>query len=347
MVKKISWFIWLPILTLWLPLSGAKEFKVVESWNHGIQPFSYVWFSTIGADGSVIALFYKAQGIRCITQKKIESFGFQGEAPDDLMYASACFPYKNDIGFYELMMNRIKVFTKTEKGMKWKETIWFKRENNLHFIREILFADDKFFCAGEGELPEAKQFFLLNILDIKGQPIKKLLQYQQEGFNKHAYMRRHLLPYQDQVFLISENELRVHVISTKDLSVTADVKLTVPVFYKKMPESFFTTKEYSDRTNGFNMDIEEWSGGYSRIAKAVMDGNYIVLAIRTMDPNSKRFCLLHYRADTFQLVNQVFIEDFLLGARDGRYYCYANGEPGVDENTDTCIIKVYQWVDTK
>jgi hypothetical protein len=143
-----------------------------------------------------------------------------------------------------------------------------------------------------------------------------------------------------------ENELKVYVVSTKTLEIIKEVQLEIPPFYKKMPESFYAWKEYKDRSE-LPLDIEKWDMGYSSIQGIAVDGNYLVVQIRTPVEKMKKFALLFYNAETFKLERTVFLDDYLLDVKDGKYYCYANGNPGRDENTDECIINIYSFEEKK
>ena len=38
---------------------------------------------------------------------------------------------------------------------------------------------------------------------------------------------------------------------------------------------------------------------------------------------------------------------YFLASRDGKYYFYANGKPGLDDETGECIINFYSFVEEK
>jgi hypothetical protein len=74
-----------------------------------------------------------------------------------------------------------------------------------------------------------------------------------------------------------------------------------------------------------------------------VDGDYLVVQIRTCRDDMKKFALLFYSAKTFKLEKTVFLNDFLLGARAGKFYFFANGNPGRDEDTEEIVINVYAF----
>ncbi|MFC2156107.1 hypothetical protein ACFLRB_06435, partial [Acidobacteriota bacterium] len=144
---------------------------------------------------------------------------------------------------------------------------------------------------------------------------------------------------------LAENELKVHIISTKDLRVEKEVKLEIPGFYKKMPVDFYTFKKYDKPSENYQKDIEYWQTAYSRIQKVIIEDNFLILQMRTVSDQLKKFALLFYNAENFKLEKIIFSNDLLLGARDGKYYFYANGDPGRDEEAEDFIIHIYSFGD--
>ena len=69
----------------------------------------------------------------------------------------------------------------------------------------------------------------------------------------------------------------------------------------------------------------------------------MVLQVRTCSKELKKFAMLFYNVDTLKLEKTVFTDGFFIGARDGKYYFYHNGNPGRDEGVDECIIDVYAF----
>ena len=67
--------------------------------------------------------------------------------------------------------------------------------------------------------------------------------------------------------------------------------------------------------------------------------------MRTCEAKLKKFALLFYNAENFKLERTIFTNDLLLGAKDGKYYFYANGDPGRDEEAEEFIIHIYSFGD--
>jgi hypothetical protein len=126
------------------------------------------------------------------------------------------------------------------------------------------------------------------------------------------------------------------------LEFVKEWNLEIHAFYKKMPENYFMMPKPGD-SRSFMGVIEDWKTTYSRITEAAIEDSYLVLQIRTCNKKQKKFAMLFYNVDTLKLEKTIFTDDFFIGARDGRYYFYANGNPSRDEGTDECIINIYAF----
>jgi len=332
-------------------LPGAEEFKRIDHWAHD-ETFGRDFFSFIDSDNHVVGGFYMI-GCRMITPEKIVKFAPRGEGPGDLITFSAAFPYKDkgDIIIFE-MPGRAKIFTKKNGTYAWKETRWFKLGKYAHKIKEGIFFDNKFFLTGEEQIEykNNKQYVsLLKVYDDNGQPLKQLIRKTFTTPNRFYEMQYHIAGYKtDRVFFLQANTLNVKIVSTKNLEIIKEVDLEVPGFYKKMPEDFYVFKKYNNPKSNFLMDLETWATGYSSITEAAVDGNWLVVQVRTCSTKEKKFALLFYNIEkSFKLEKTVFTDDFLLDVKDGKYYCFANGDPGRDDDTDQCIINIYAWQTTK
>ncbi|MCK4766736.1 MAG: hypothetical protein KAW12_31385 [Candidatus Aminicenantes bacterium] len=162
-------------------------------------------------------------------------------------------------------------------------------------------------------------------------------------YNQHHLMTYHLAPHKKHVFFIPENELKVILISVKELEVKKEIKLEAPQFYKKMPVDFYTWKEYLKLPkNSFEIDLQKWKSAYCRINKVIIEDNYLVLQVRTRSEQLKKFALLFYNPETFKLEKTIYTDDLLLGSRNGKYYFFAGGDPAFDE-VDDFTIHIYSF----
>ncbi|MCI0470731.1 MAG: hypothetical protein L0Y73_03635, partial [Candidatus Aminicenantes bacterium] len=143
-----------------------------------------------------------------------------------------------------------------------------------------------------------------------------------------------------------ENEPQVRIISTKKLEIERTVRLTTPAFYKPMPEKNYRGKwNVMGDADELQKKVEDWKTNYSVICRTAIDGDRLVVQIRTCAKVLKRFALLFYNADTFKLEDTVFTNDLLLAVKDGNYYLFAGGDPKYDEDAGEYIIDIYRFKD--
>jgi hypothetical protein len=225
---------------------------------------------------------------------------------------------------------------------------------HFNVIRDACFLENKWFFAGYHVSAVYKdkkkvQAALLKVYDDEGKPITLLIKKWFDSPHSYGNMDFYIAVHKNQnnkAFVLAENELRAYEISTKQLKVLKEWNLEVPKFYKKMPEDFYTKKQYKKQigeSRTFSRNIHHWKTSYSRITKIAVEGGYLVIQIRTCSDKLKKFALLFYDINTLKLEKTFIIDDFFIGARDGKYYFYANGNPGMDEDIDECIINIYAF----
>ncbi len=330
---------------------NEAEFKLVGQWKHE-EIVGRDFFSYIDKDNHLVASLGRA-GNLIITPDKVIKFAAFGQSPDELITLKTAFFYKGDLAMVELA-EKIKIFTKKGETYRWKETKWLKRGPWVHFIKEGLFFDNKFFLSGmEGIYEEKgplksfyKAFFHLKVYAENGDCLKQLIRKPYDGPTLVMMMRYHLASYaKDRVFYLPENELKLLVISSKTLEVVKEVQLEVPSYYKKMPSTYYAWSDDQQQKSPAQQsrEYEDWQTGYSAVQEMVVDGKYLVIQIRTEQEKLKKFALLFYNAENFKLERTVFLDDFLFDVKDGKYYTYANGNPAIDEDTDDCIINIYAF----
>lgn len=338
--------IFLLILLLSISTARAQTLELERQFTYDDEIFGYFSSAIIDKDNHIIGSFYRSP-MRLFTPEKSVTFAEKGQGPNELTGLWATGSYNDDLVFVE-MPNKIKIFTKKDGKYVWKETKWFKRGMYLHAVRGIAFFDNKWFFAGINYLNMDKndlKISFVKVYDAEGNPLKELLEKEVKDNLTEAYpytqMTHFIFDYKDRLFYLPENELKVTVIDPKELKVLKEISLETPACYKPMPPGLYTFKK---RDGGENreLDLYEWMSSYSRIMKVQCDGEYLVLQFRVFDKKSKNFALLFYNAGTFKLEKTVFIDDCFMGARDGKYYFYAGGDPGIDEeDADKCIINVY------
>lgn len=334
------------ILLFAISTARAQTLELERQFTYDDEIFGYFSSAIIDKDNHIIGGFYNTPR-RLFTPEQSVPFAELGQGPNQLTGLWATGTYNDDLAFVE-MPNKIKIFTKKDGKYVWKETKWFKRGPYLHAVRGIAFLENKWFFAGINYIDMKKNDFKISfvkVYDSEGNPLKELLEREVKDNETEALpymqMTHFIFDYKDRLFYLPENELKVTVIDPKELKVLKEISLEIPACYKPMPPGLYTFKK---RDGGENreLDLYEWKSSYSRIMKVQCDGDYLVLQFRVFDKESKKFALLFYNADTFKLEKTLFIDDCFMGARDGKYYFYAGGDPGIDEeDADKCIINVY------
>jgi len=332
------------LLVFLLPLMGADNFIMTDKWNHGEKIFRDIISSSIDKDGNVLVGFY-INGIRLITPGEVIAFAPYGEGPGDVMGWKEFVPYKGDIAIVE-WADKTKVFTKKNDTYVYKERLWFKRGPYPFGVTGAAFIDNKWFFTGLANInfhPTISKICYLKVYDANRMPLKVLLKDEYKGKNQKHLMDFYIAGFKDRLYFLPENQLKTSVISIKNLKVINTVELEKPAFYKPMPAEFYSFKRYANVGKEMIADIEHWKTSYNRITKVLTEGNYLVLQLRTCSDELKKFCLLFYNAYSLKLEKTIFIDDFLLGSKNGNYYFYANGNPSLDDDTDNCVINIYQF----
>ena len=326
---------------------SAKEFKQVDQWNHGDREiYGYIGTPLITSDKEIIVGVAK-QGFTLIAKDHVELFASFGEGPNQVWMAGATAMYGKDIAFW-MLGNKMKIFTKKDNTYKESKTRWFKSGYYAPIIRDALFIKNKWFFAGiipqkenSGEAIES----LLAVYDNDGKSLKTLIERKHKPKSSYNNMDYYIVADREskkKVFVMSESELKVYEVSTDKLELVKEWNLETPAFYKKMPEDYFMIQKSSD-TRSLSSVLADWKITYSRITEASVEDGYLVLQIRTCDEKQKKFAMLFYNVDSLKLEKTIFTDDFFIGARDGKYYFYANGNPGRDEGVDECIINIFAF----
>ncbi|MGD2092723.1 MAG: hypothetical protein PVH61_41535 [Candidatus Aminicenantes bacterium] len=327
--------------------AGKEEFKQIQQWNHGDQElYNILFLPIITNEGNIILRDGRQSGSYIISPTKVVKFAPSGQGPSDLyLPASAC-NYGEDIAYIGFT-KKIKIFTKKGNTYTWKETKSLKSPYYL-IPMDMLFHKGKWFFAGnyvtlDDRKKERMTFFYLSVFSDKGEPLKGLISRNLPYKEDHAQMDYFLELYRNRVFLMIENELKVFEIDPDEIKVLREIKLETPGFYKKMPPDFYILEETPTDGLNFVKTIENWKLSYSSITGMAVDNGYLAVQVRTCSDKLKKYALLFYNADTFKLEKIFFSNDFFFGASKGKYYFYANGNPGYDEEAEECIINLYSF----
>ena len=347
-MKKILMITAMMLLTVIFafPAAAVEPFQQIAQWNHGDKEiYKGIYDPIIDDFGHIVAPIGGMLGVFLISPKDAVMFAPFGQGPSDLAIMMASCNYQKDIAFLEYPQ-KIKIFTRKANTYVWKATKWLKQEYYPILARDALYINNHWILGGYFMYKEDKKkefVALVKVFNEKGKPIKELIKREfPKLLTRTEDMDCYLTAHKDRVFFLMENELKVHEISAVQLEVKKEIALTVPPFYEKMPADFYKYKHYTDDKQ-YHLDHEKWKTSYSRITRVAVEDGYLVLQIRTPAKDQKKFAMLFYGIDDFELKHTVPIDDYFLGARNGVYYFYKNGNPGFDEDTDECIIHLYSF----
>jgi len=336
------------LLNLFSQGYSNDDFVLIDQWTHKLVISGRAFFITIDKDNHIVGTFYKI-GNRIITPDEIIEFAPRGQRPGELLDILALFPYKNGLALME-RPELIKTFRKENGTYKYSESIWLKRDALPHFVQNGIYAKNKWFFSGLNIMKMEKKKFkvsYLKVYDDKGKELKNLIFEEYDKLNQFYRMDYYICSHKEHIFFLAENELKLTIICPNELRILKEVPLTKPPFYKEMPDSFYKLNTAYKSPQDFLKDGENWKTSYSIINKVVIDNNYLVLQLRSCNDNLKKFSLLFYNANTYQLEKTLFTNDLLLGIKEGKFYFYANGDPGLDEEANQTIINIYELKEEK
>jgi len=342
-MKKIYMFILLAVFIAHSFVFGMIGIKKIGSWEFPDRIFGKIFYSTVDKDNHLVVSFYKIP-VLSMSSKGIVEFAPYGQGPNELTnLVGMCF-YKGNLALAE-HADKIKIYEKKKGKYVWKETKWLKHSGYYALIPNcIKYYENKWFVVGTEGLEYNKitgksVCSHIKVYDEKGKMIKRLIKSHYTGANQYPLMSRFIPMYKRKLFFITENSLELSVVSIDKLKVERKIQLSIPGFYKKMPKDFYVN---NPNENNFMKNLEKWNTGYSSITNVLVSGKYLILQIRTCNDEMKKFAILFYNADNFKLKKTYFTDDYLMGVRENKLYCFMNGNPGLDDDTDDAVINIYK-----
>ena len=329
------------------PAKADVEFKMIQQWNHGDKElYNILFIPIITKDGNLILRDGRQKWSYLIGPKEVVKFAPMGQGPSDLYIPYSACNYGDDIAYFEIS-KKLKIFTKKENTYSWKETKSIISPYSFE-PRDMLFHNGKWLFAGHNVSSYDKKkkevtFFYFYAYNDKGKPIKGLISRTLPYIVDHSPMDYFLELSGKRIFLMKENELKVFLIDPDEIKLLREITLEIPDFYKKMPPDFYTFKEPPAADMQFIKTIENWKASYSSITGMAVENGYLAVQVRTCSDKLKKYAMLFYNAETFKLEKTFFSNDFFYGASKGKYYFYARGNPGYDEEAEECIINLYSF----
>lgn len=347
--SKLTQLLFISILFLALStsLSSAGQFQVIEEWKHDANIFGNIWHATIDNDGHVVAAFFKT-GLLMISPETVSIIAPFGQGKGDIENFMSVFPYKNDIAVVEKPW-KLKVFSKINGSYAEKEIVQLNTGKYFFIIDAGLFTHDKWVLAGEGRQnfdPKLLKLYFVKFYNANGDGLVETVKKQMTHPVVYNLMNHYLAADEKshRVFYIREDQLLLTTLDAQTMNVLKTTNLEIPRAYQEMPEEFYTIEKVRAAGLKLIQVINTWNMSYSSITKMLLHDNDLIIQIRTPAKGPKKFALLFYNKDSLKLEKNIPIDDLLLGAKDGKYYFYADGNPTLDDDTDACTIRIYQWI---
>ncbi len=330
--------------------AGDLVLKLEHSYEYDTV-FSRIFFdAVVDRDGDLIVAF-GVPGCMIVAPKELKLVAPAGEGPGDLSGYFALNILDNQDLCIEGFVGKMHVFKKTDGLYKWDRTEY--RELKKSFApTDTLFFQKKWYVAVFSTFQDKKNGrFTVDYLQVfsdKGKFIKNMIQETYDEAWKIAQFYSFLVEYKKRIFFLSENKLFLRIITGEDPKVSQTVNLEHPKFYKRMPETFYhdPIKGRMITSQEFWKNMALWKTGYSRICNVLIDGHWLIVQVRTADANNKRFGLLFYDADTFELKHTIMTDDLLLANKNGKLYFFRGGNPTWEE-VDETIFDIYKIVEKK
>ena len=343
-MRRVCFFILFGILST--TFNYGIQLEKIDCWKHDQTYWGPISGSFLDFSGDLVLKFNKGPVV--FNKNESVPFALFGQGPDEITQLFTICEYREDLALFE-DINKVKVFKKTGSTYTWKQTIWLKRDPLPLFLKAALFYKGHLFLAGwnvQGipTSPDTMNVANLQIFEENSKsPGKNIILETGVKADRQYEIDRFLIPYGDHVLYLKQSEMKIIFVSLKTLDVEKSIDLSIPRFYKPMPKDFYMRKDYKGNHKDYLIDLENWSTSYSAITKAVLYKNdYLILQIRTCSEQQGKFALLLYNLkNSCSLDGVYFINDLLLAERDGKLYCYKNGNPDLDEDAETTEINIY------
>ncbi len=322
--------------------------KLEQSFEHDTVFARVFSDAVVDRDGDLIVSF-GVPGCVLVTPEKLELVAKLGKGPGDLSGSFAFNILDNGDLVIEGFVGKTHVFKKENGVYEWQRNE-VRELRKTYAPTDTLFFKNRWYVAVfSTDYDKKTNRFAVNYLQVysdKGKFIKNLIQETYEEPWSINLFYCFLAKYKNQVFFLSEDKLRLRIITGDDPQVTKTVNLEQPKFYKKMPKTFYHFPKGMVSSQDYWKNLGVWKTGYSRICNVLIDGRWLIVQVRTADEDNKLFGLLFYDADTFQLKHTVMTNDLLLANKDGKLYFFRGGNPTWDDVEDT-VFDIYNIVEKK
>lgn len=329
-----------------------KSFKLVQQWKHSETIYGYIVDPGFIIDDESLVLHFYRTGLRFVSKEKFINIAPYGEGPNEVKSLFALFPVSSSEMAFVESPTKLKIFSKKNGSYKETKQVWIQRDFYHYHILDGFYYGNKLLLGGVEVVPVDNKPVAkhVKVYNEKGKIEKRLIISKDVSMIKNPYEMQYFLKLDEKRnlgYFVKENTLTLYPIDLKTLTEKKAVNLEVPSCYKKeLPECFVVKKKF-DPNYDKRKDKEKWRTIFSRINQVSVDGHDLVIQIRTPGQNAKKFALLFYNLDNYKLRHIEPTDDFFLGSRNGKFYFYANGDPTLDDGTDTCTINIYRFQENK
>ena len=266
-----------------------------------------------------------------------------GRGPGDLESCfGACFR-DGDLVIAE-HYGKIKIFHKEDGEYQWKASVTRPPEGSHHFVNDLAYYQGKWFIGGFSTYSTTKGLEAnhVRVYDEEGKFLTSLVNLPVENRMKsYQLMDYHLRQKGSRLYFLRDEALVVYVIDAAKPALTQTVELQRPRFYKEIPDETYVDKKRRG-LSGFEERLVNWRLSYSSIVNVAVTDQTLVLQLRTLNPRMKRFALLFYDLDDFELKTTYEIDDLLITNDGDRFYFFRGGVPGIDDDAGEFIVDIYQ-----
>lgn len=336
------------ILTAILVFTGmlysTDDFTVTHQYK-GDKPITGSFYHALVDDDECLIAAFSRNYVVIFDKDGMKQLASRGQGPNEVDAFWTMFFMKDKL-VIEGMAGRMKAFSKKADGIYTEDKVLWKQMQGAHFAsRDMLCINEKLYNAGQSTnlLKEKKNYTAtyLRLFDKNGKFLEDIISKDKSSFKDEMNMSYYLARNGDLLFLFIENELTAYCVSLGKDEFLRTVPLKVPAFYKKMPDDYYTLmKDITPKQ--FMLNLEKWRTTYSRITNVLVEGDWLVLQVRTCDEKLKKFALLFYHRKNLKLERTIFTDDLLMAAGNGKYYCFKGGSPLYDEPEET-VINIYEF----
>ncbi len=318
------------------------DFVTIERWRFPNEVVTgYIFDAFIDSDEQLALMFFR-DGIKVVSSHGVENLTRVGQGPGEMQRWAAMFlmePFLIDIE----NSGKLIYFRKQNHKYGYEKTLWLRHDFNFPHVKGAVYSNGKWYLAGFSSKLDNKgnrvHGYYLSIYK-NGRQTKRLLFKDFKGLCRGPYfLAAHIRHFNNSIWMMLASELQVYVFDIKKDILIRKIFLKLPAFYKKI-QDYIPFKRYP--LEKLIQIYESWELSYSRVENFLITEKNLIIQIRTADSSKSKFALLFYNSKHFNLEKTYYCDDLLLCEKDGRFYFFEYGDPGLDEKAQFVSIKIYR-----